>query len=125
MSSRNKFTPPAVPPEFDEVAPLRETFLRHFSNEDAERFRHLGSLIFSAFLEAALLLPQEFPESDTWREAHAALQDARFARHCMAQVAARLVDSDLEPDDSRIAFAAAEFSTELGKLCDLLEEVLQ
>src|SRR5262245_49792838 len=125
MPNRNKFTPPPIPPDFEELAPFRENFLRRFSDEDAERFRRLGGLVFQAFLEGALVLPQEFPESDTWREAKAALQDARFAQHCLAMIAESLVDSALEPDDSRIALAAADFSVELGKLCDRLEAVLK
>lgn len=126
MPDRNKFTPPPVPPDFEDQAPLRETFLYHFSDEDAERFRHVGNFIFQAFMESAhTMLPKEFPQSDSWRELNAALQDLRYSQHRLALIAASLEHSSLELPDIQIALAAADFSGELGQLCDRIEEILR
>jgi hypothetical protein len=113
------------PPEFDSRCPLREAFLRHFSDEDAERFRYLGNLIYQAFSEGNVLLPKEFEQSGIWREVDAARRDLQFTRHFLAQVAQRLMHFRLDADDARLCLAAAEFSRELGAIADKMEEVLK
>jgi hypothetical protein len=125
MPSRPKFIPPPIPTGFEARAPLREAFLRHFTPEDAERFRYMGSLIYEAFMESAqTTLPKDLPESETWREMNAALLDLRFVQHFLAETSQSLVQSALEVDDTQLAMAAADFSRELGKIADRMDEVL-
>ena len=124
MPDRQKFTLPSRPSEFESRSPFRETFLRHFSAEDAAGFRHLGTLTYEAFMEGDVLLPRDFAESHTWREMDAALQDLRFIQHYLAEVAESLEVSCLDPDDAKLALAAADFSVELGKLADRMEGVM-
>jgi hypothetical protein len=113
-----------LPDGYEPEVPLRETFLYRFSAEDAERFRYLGNFVCQAFVEGDALLPQEFPESDTWRELNAALQDLRFTQHFLAVIAWSLEHSSLEADEARLALAAADFSVELGGLCDRIAGAL-
>ena len=111
----------------DRIAPLypRSRSLRHFSPQDAERFRYLGNLVYQAFMESAnTMLPKDLPQSETWREISAALQDLRFVQHFLAETAQSAVMSALEVDDSQLAIAAAEFSRELGAIADRMDEVL-
>ena len=125
MPERKKFIPPPVPAGYETEAPLRETFLFRFSEGDAERFRQVGNLVGQAFVEGDAVLPQDFPESDTWRELNAALQDLRFTQHFLAVIAWSLEHSSLEADDAKLALAAADFSGDLGKLCERIDEVLR
>ena len=109
MPSHRKFTAPAVPAGFETQAPFREAFLRHFTPDDAERFRYLGNLVYQAFMESAnTMLPKDLPQSETWREMSAALQDLRFVQHFLAETAQGLVRSALAVDDTQLALAAAE-----------------
>jgi hypothetical protein len=124
MPERKKFTPPPLPEGYEPEAPLRETFLYRFSAEDAERFRHLGNLVYQAFVEGDALLPK-FSESNTWRELNAALQDLRFTQHFLAVIAWNLEHSSLEADEAKLALAAADVSIELGQLCDRVEAMLR
>ena len=126
MSDRRKFTAPPTPPDFEERAPIRETFLYHFSEEDAQRWRHLGHLVYEAFMEGECLIPQEHEESSSWRELSAALADLRHVQHWLASVlGGTLEHSSLDLADTRVCLAAVDASAELGRLCDRLEEVLR
>ena len=124
-TDRRKFTAPPVPPEFDSQFPIRETFLRTFSAEYAERWRALGNLVHQAFAEGNFLVPkhQEFEQSSIWREVDAARRDLQFTRYFLAEVAQSLVHSSLDADDVQLCLAAAEFSRELGAIADRMEEV--
>lgn len=125
MNDRRKFTAPATPPDFEERAPIREIFLYHFSEEDAQRWRYLGDFVYEAFMEGDCLLPQEHEESTSWRELSAVLRDLRYSQHWLARVVAGTLEhSCLDVADTRLCLAAADFSVELGKLCDRMDEVL-
>ena len=125
MSDRRKFTAPTIPAGFETRAPLREAFLRHFTPEDAERFRYLGNLIYESFMESAhTMLPKDLPQSEIWREMNAALLDLRFVQHFLAETAQSLVLGALKVNDTQLAMAAAEFSRELGAIADRMDEVL-
>jgi len=67
-------------------------------------------------------LPKEFPESDTWHEMNAALQDMRYCQHFPAVVVAgSLETSCLEGEDTKIALAAADFGVELREPMEAME----
>jgi hypothetical protein len=125
MPDQEKSTLPPLPTDFDSRSPLRETFLRYFSDEDAKRFRYLGHFVFEAFMEGSVLLPKEFGQSDVWREVNAALGDLRFVQHYLAEVAISLEESCLDLPDTRLALLAADLSVELGKLGDRMEGALR
>ena len=125
MPSRQKFSAPTIPAGFEARAPYREAFLRHFTPEDAERFRYMGNLIYESFMESAqTTLPRDLPESETWREMNAALLDLRFVQHFLAETAQSLVHAALGVSDTVLAMAAADFSRELGAIADRIDEVL-
>jgi hypothetical protein len=112
---------PSNPPQsptsepWNELAPFRETALRHFTRpEDEACLRRLGELLTESALEQAHLWPRQ-GDSETVSGALAAAQDLLHTAHFLTSLGDARHLSQLSGGEEPIARAAAQASRRLRR----------
>jgi hypothetical protein len=111
MASRPKFTPAT----FDELAPIRESFLVYLAPKDAKAFRRTGQRVFEAVLENSRHLPGS-EEPVTVTHLRAIANDLEHCRGCLLVENFHAEASDLPPASLRLALRAAKWACKLEKI---------
>ena len=124
MRSREQSTAPPIPPPWTEGESIRETTLHLFKPKDRRALRRVGRFLFDAVIvESDLGLDIE--ASITRAELRAAAADLRYAGGYMLHIIRQSAeDSDLEPEDDRLARFAGRLGRKVLALAEKIEERL-
>lgn len=123
MSDRTQSTPQPSSETWQELAPFRETFLRHLTREgDAQACRQLGSLIFEMVLDYCRHWAQS-AELETVDVLRALLGDLRYLEQGLrSNVAGALETCSLDPREVPLALRAKSWAERLAVVADEIEE---
>jgi hypothetical protein len=117
MPDQDKST---LPTDFEETAGFRESTLHLFPPEHADTLRRFGRLLHDLILDGEPYWPEG--ESLTYREMTAALADALHLRDFLWHVSREIEQSELSPDDSRLALLARELVDAMDDVVTSLQE---
>ncbi len=123
MSDREQSTPRTDSPTWQELAPFRETFLRHLMQPDDEKaVRHLGTLFFEMALDISRFWPKR-EEPEVVCDLKAAAADLRhLEQHLRANVVASLTASDLSAPEKLLARQAMGWADRLAEVAAEIEQ---
>ena len=105
---------------WDELAPFRASFLRHFTQpEDRAALERVGHLLFEHALEFSRHWPKD-PEPTVSSQVRAAVEDLRYLTGYLEMVGAERQFSTLEPEEHRLCQVVSAHALDLERLTDTL-----